>query len=223
MRGINMFRYTLSKLSLLGIALFSIGCFFTVQGIMIRNNLTNVRQSYEETEIKNGRFLECDITREQLVGSYYTEPNGTVNYGFYCVEDAITSLQTYLAAVNKASTYYVPLTISREYQANISQMANDDTTYHLFGKFEKRTNVLHEAEADYDVIMEATGARSKEAAAEMISSQYRIKVTDPKKEKEVLYKGLAFLLIGGLAFARGIGKEKVVDKFAPHRQPWDLT
>lgn len=76
---------------------------------------------------------------------------------------------------------------------------------------------------DYDVIMEATGANSKEAAAQMISSQYRIKVTDPKKEKVVLYKGLSLLAIGIIAFIWGIGKEKVVDKLAPHRQPWDIT
>lgn len=218
-----MFRYTLSKLSLLGIVLFSIGCFFTVQGIIIRNNLTTARQSYEKTEIKSGRFLECDIAKEQLIGRYYTEPNGTINYGFYYNEDAITSLQTYLAAVNKASTYYVPLTISREYQANIAQIANDDSTYHLFGKFEKKPTVFNEIETDYDVIMEATGAKSKESVEQMISSQYRIKATDPKKEKEVLYKGLSLLAIGIIAFIWGIGKEKVVDMLAPHRQPWDIT
>lgn len=218
-----MFRYTLSKLSLLGIALFSIGCFFTVQGIIIRNNLTTARQSYEKTEIKNGCFLECDIAKEQLIGHNYTEPNGIIHYGFYCTEDAITSLQTYLAAVNKTSTYYVPLTISRDYQANIAQIASDDSTYHLFGKFEKKPTVFNEIEMDYDVIMEATGAKSKEVAAQMISSQYRIKATDPKKEKEVLYKGLSLLAIGIIAFIWGIGKEKVVDKLAPHRQPWDIT
>lgn len=171
-----MFRYTLSKISMLGIILFAIGCFFTVQGILIRSHLSFVKHSYEQSEIKTGRFWECDITREQLMGNY------------------------------------VPL---------LTEMIDNDGTCHLFGKFEKSARTL--TEKDYDIIKKDTNAADKETVDQMVSTKYRIKVTDPNKEKVVLYKGLSLLVIGGAAFAWGIGREKVVDETAPHRQPWDLV
>lgn len=217
-----MFRYTLSKISLVGMILFAVGCFFTVQGILSRSNLSLVKRSYEQSEIKTGRFWECDITREQLMGCYYTEMNGALKYGPYTITDAVTSTQTYLAAVNQDPAYYVPLIVTREYVPSLEEMIDNDGIYHLFGKFEKGTSIFNEI-LDYDIVIKDTGADSKEAVDQMVSTKFRIKITNLKKEKTVLYKGISLLVIGGAAFAWGIGKEKVVDETAPHRQPWDLT
>lgn len=215
-----MFRYTLSKISLLGIVLFLIGGFFTVQGILIRTHLSAAPSSYEKTEIRNGCFLDCELTRDQLVGSYYTEMNGALEYSPYVGVDAVTSTETYLCAINKNMNYYVPLIVTRDYVPPLTEMIDYDGTYHLFGKFEKNTRVL--TETDYKIITEATGAADKEAVDQMVSTKYQIKVTDFKKEQTVLYKGLSLLVIGVLAVLGGIGKEKVIDELEPHRQPWDL-
>lgn len=201
-----MFRYTLSKISMLGIILFAVGCFFTVQGILIRSHLSFVKHSYEQSEIKTGRFWECDITREQLMGNYYTEMNGTLKYGPYVGVDAVTSTETYLCAVNKNSTYYVPLVVTRDYVPPLTEMIDNDGTYHLFGKFEKSARTL--TETDYDIIKKDTNAADKETVDQMVSTKYRIKVTDPNKEKVVLYKGLSLLVIGERRLHGGLEEKR---------------
>ena len=73
-------KYTISRESILGFLIVIIGVCFTIQGIIIRYNLSNISESYREYDIKNGRYIECDITKERFIGSYYTENNGKIKY-----------------------------------------------------------------------------------------------------------------------------------------------
>ena len=130
-----MNKYTLSKTSIIGIVILILGLVFTTQGIFIRYHLSHVKASYQQTEIKNGRFIERDITREELIGSYYTENNGTVKYGPYCCENGYTAKQIYIVAVNENTKYYAPLVLSRKYQKDFQQMINENTSYHILCKF----------------------------------------------------------------------------------------
>ena len=56
----EMNKYTLSKTSIIGIVILILGLVFTIQGIFIRYHLSHVKASYQQTEIKNGRFIERD-------------------------------------------------------------------------------------------------------------------------------------------------------------------
>ena len=200
----EMTTYTFSKMSLLGIVLFIFGLLFTVQGIAIRYHLSHANDSYKESEIKTGRYIVRDLTREQLVGQYYSEKNGTLRYGPYCNEDVLSSKQTYVAATNKDSNYYAPLIVSRAYQKDFEHMINGDTAYHMFGKFEKSDSVLH-----YDTIAECMGIDSKTQIADILSSAYLIRIIDPEEEKKVLYKGLSLFIFGLLTMFLTMKRDKL--------------
>lgn len=131
-------RYTFSKMSVIGALIFVIGLFFMVQGIKIRYHLANIRESYGRSEIKSGCYMECDIAKEQLIGKYYSEGNGTIKYGPYCNEDLWSQVQTYIVATNKELNYYVPLMVPMEYQKDFGEMVRSDSAYHIFGRFEKK-------------------------------------------------------------------------------------
>lgn len=184
-------KYTISRESILGFLIFIIGVCFTIQGIIIRYNLSNISESYRKYEIKNGRYIECDITKERLIGSYYAENNGKIKYGPYCGTDAISSESTYIVAINEDSDYYVPLIVSREYQKDFKEMVNSDDTYHMVGKFEKFKSILI-----YDTIAKCLGIDDKSKIDEMVSVNHQIKVVDLEDERRGLYKGLLFLIIG---------------------------
>lgn len=184
-------RYTLSKMSILGIVIFVFSLLFTIRGITIRYQLINVNESYDRIELKNGRYIECDIAKEQLIGTYYTDKSGIIKYNPYCNENALSSEQTYIVAINKSLDYYVPLVIPREYQKDFRQIINSDKTYHLFGKFEKFNNILY-----YDTISQCTGIDSTSKINQMISAKHQIKAVEPKNERRVLYQGFSLLASG---------------------------
>lgn len=145
-----MNKYTLSKTSIIGIAVLILGFVFTMQGIFIRYRLSNVKESYQQTEIKKGCFIERDITREQLI--------------------------------------------------------DNDSTFHIFGKFEKFDSIL-----PYDPIAECPGIDNPTGTNQMMSSRYQIKMIDPFSEKKVLYKGLSLFIFGSLILLVTMKIEKVTD------------
>ncbi len=186
-----MIKYTISKTSILGIIILGFGLLFTIQGIVIRYHLANVKESYETAELKNGRYIECDLPQQHFIGLYYTEKNGVQKYSPYCIEDIFSSEQTYIVAINQPKNYYVPLIISREYQKGISQIFNSDDVYHIFGKIEKSDTSLQ-----YNILAKCVGSNNKSELNQMVSTKYQIKATDLKKEKKKLYEGFALLLSG---------------------------
>lgn len=145
---------------------------------------------------KNGRYIERDIAREQLIGKYYTEKNGTVKYGPYCDENALSSVQTYIVAVNDDCNYYIPLIIPRRYQKNFKKMIDGDVTFHMLGKFKKSDYILN-----YDIIASCTGIDSKTEIDQMVSPEYQIEIISLKDEKKILYKGLSLLILGVLTLS----------------------
>ncbi|MDE7283480.1 MAG: hypothetical protein K2N85_07860 [Lachnospiraceae bacterium] len=195
-------KYTISRESILGFLIFIIGVCFTIQGIIIRYNLSNISESYREYEIKNGRYIECDITKERLIGSYYTENNGKIKYGPYCGTDAISSDSTYIVAINEDSEYYVPLIVTREYQKDFKEMVNSDDTYHMVGKFEKFRSFL-----SYDLVAECLGTNDKSKINQMVSASHQIKVVDLDDERRELYKGLLFLTVGAFILYVSVSRE----------------
>lgn len=201
-------RYTFSKMSVLGALIFITGFLFLIQGIRIRYNLTNIKESYEKSEIKSGSYMECDMEKEQLIGKYYSEGNGTIKYGPYCVSDVWSSEETYVAAINEDLDYYVPLIVSREYQGDFKKMVNSDAVCHIFGKFEKRNTTLH-----YDTIAKCTGIHDKSKMNQMISASYRIKLVDLEDERRVLYKAFSLLIAGLFILFMTVEREKAADNY----------
>lgn len=195
-------KYTISRESILGLLIFIIGVCFTIQGIINRYNLSNINESYREYEIKNGRYIECDITKERLIGNYYTENNGKVKYSPYCGTDAISSDSTYIVAINEDSDYYVPLIVAREYQKDFKEMVNSDDTYHLVGKFEKFRSFL-----SYDLVAECLGTDDKSKINQMVSASHQIKLVDLEDEKRELYKGFLFLIVGAFILFLSVSRE----------------
>ncbi|RKI83611.1 hypothetical protein D7V83_07950 [bacterium 0.1xD8-71] len=199
----EMNKYTLSKTSIIGIVILILGLVFTIQGIFIRYHLSHVKASYQQTEIKNGRFIERDITREELIGSYYTENNGTVKYGPYCCENGYTAKRIYIVAVNENPKYYAPLVLSRKYQKDFQQMINENTSYHILGKFEKYNSVM-----PYSPIAECPGIDNPTGTDQLMSARYQIKIIDLQAEKKVLYKGLSLFIFGLLILVVTVKREK---------------
>ena len=74
-------KYTLTKMSIAACVVIVVGIILSIQGMVNRYHLAHIQSSYRETEIKRGRFIECDISRDRLVGLYYTELDGDVNIG----------------------------------------------------------------------------------------------------------------------------------------------
>lgn len=113
--------YILSKMSVLGCFLCVVGAIFTIQGIIVRCNLTNIKESYNKFEIRNGRYIEYDISKEDLIGSYYTNPDGSIKYGPYCAEIGYIAKQTYIVSINEDSNYYVPLIVPNKFIKKFSK------------------------------------------------------------------------------------------------------
>lgn len=180
-----------SKMSIAGIAILAIGLLLTIQGIIIRYNLWHINGSYEKYEIRNGRYIEYEITKEYLIGCYYSEPNGKINYGPYHAGDVLTSTDTYIVAINDNLDYYVPLIVVEKYKKDFEETYLDDKTYHILGKFQKFDGNLL-----YDIICKCTGLSTKSDIDNIISDNYQIKVVDLKDEQAALYKGISILIIG---------------------------
>lgn len=195
--------YILSKMSVLGCFLCVVGAIFTIQGIIVRFNLTNIKESYNKFEIRNGRYIEYDISKENLIGSYYTNSDGYVNFSPYCNTDALSSNQIYLVATNKDSDYYISLVVVRKYQKDFINMLNSDNTYHIFGKFNKFRGILI-----YEGIAQCMGIDDSSEFDQIISTDHQIKIVDLDDEKKILYKGLAIFAIGLLIFLSTLEIEK---------------
>lgn len=188
-------RYILSKMSVLGCFLSIIGAVFTIQGIIVRYNLTNIKDSYNQFEIKNGRYIEYDITKEYLLGRYYTNQDGSNQFSPYCNTDALSSNQFYLAAINKDFNYYVSLVIVRDHQKNFKKMLNSNEPYHIVGKFVKLRGILI-----YEGIAKCLGTDNKSKINQIVSMDHQIKIVNLESEKKILYKGLSILVVGVLIF-----------------------
>lgn len=196
-------RYILSKMSVCGCFIAVIGAVFTLQGIIVRCNLMNIKDSYDKADIRNGRYIEYDISKEQLLGMYYTEVNGAVKYSPYCGSDVYSSMETYIVSVDGNSNYYVPLMVAKEYQKEFRKIINSDDKYHILGKFEKFKGILV-----YEIIAECIGTDNKSEIDQIISDDHQIRVVDLQDERKILYKGLSFFLVGVFLFIISVDRKK---------------
>lgn len=190
-------KYTLTRTNVIASLIIIVGVAFWVYGVICGYRLENAKNSYTTSEIKNGRYIEYDISREQLMGHYYSETSGEKKYGIYSVSDVFTGVQTYIVATNENLDCYVPITVSREYQDSFEEMVNNaDSTYHLVGKF-KRYTKFNEL-ISYDTIAESLGIKDEEEIKSMVSENHKIILVDPKDERSATYKGLSLILFGSL-------------------------
>lgn len=196
-------RYILSKMSVCGCFIAVIGAVFTLQGIIVRCNLMNIKDSYDKADIRNGRYIEYDISKEQLLGMYYTEVNGAVKYSPYCGSDVYSSMETYIVSVDGNSNYYVPLMVAKEYQKEFRKIINSDDKYHILGKFEKFKGILV-----YEIIAECIGTDNKSEIDQIISDDHQIRVVDLQDERKILYKGLSFFIVGVFLFIVSVDRKK---------------
>lgn len=187
--------YILSKMSVLGCFLCVIGAILTIQGIIVRCNLTNIKESYNKFEIRNGRYIEYDISKEDLIGSYYTNPDGSIQYGPYCAESGYIAKQIYIAPINEDSNYYVPLIVPNKFIKKFRKTIYSDESYHIFGKFERFSYVLK-----YELLAKCIGTDNKSKIDELVSSYHQIRLVDLEEEKKILYKGLSLIMIGLIIF-----------------------
>lgn len=202
--AIQKSKYTLSKMSIVACIVIVVGFTLLIQGVVNRYHLAHIQNSYRASEIKNGRYIEYDISRKQLVGKNYTEPNGKVKYTPYSVIDVYSNVETCLVAINEKADYYVSLKIPVEYQKDFEKMVQSETdTYHVIGKFEKDSQYLY-----YDNISECLEINDESEIKRMVSDNYQITIVDPEDEKSTLYKGLSFLAIGFLVLFATVEKEK---------------
>lgn len=196
-------RYILSKMSLFGCFLSIIGIIITIEGIIVRYNLANIEESYNKTGIKNGCYIECDISRKHLLGTYYTEVNGAIKYSPYCGSDVYSSMQTYIVSIDGDSNYYVPLMVAKEYQKEFKKIINSDDKYHMVGKFEKFKGILV-----YEIIAKCIGTDNQSKIEQIISDDHQIRVVNLEDERKILYKGLSFLIIGVVVLGVTVERKK---------------
>lgn len=187
-------KYTLTKMSVAACIVIVVGIILSIQGVVNRYHLAHIKSSYREPEIKSGRFIECDISREHLVGLYYTELDGETMFSPYSVINADTNTLYCLAAVNEDMDYYVSLKLPSEYQEDFAKIIRSDTeTLHITGKFKKKRPLMF-----YDKIAACLGNDDESAVRSMVSDQYQINIVDPKDVKSTLFIGLLILAIGVL-------------------------
>ncbi len=196
-------RYILSKMSIWGCILSIIGVVITIQGIIVRYNLANIEESYNKSEIRNGRYIACDISKGRLLGAYYTELNGVIKYSPYCGSDVYTSMETYIVSIDGDANYYVPLQVAKEYQKEFKKIINSDDKYHIFGKFERFKGIL-----SYEIIAKCLGTDNKSKIDQIISDDHQIRVVDLQDERNILYKGLSVLIIGVFIFVVTVERKK---------------
>ena len=195
--------YTLSKMSIAACIVIVVGSVILIHGMVNRYHLAHVQSSYRETEIKRGRYIECDISRDRLVGLYYTELDGETMFSPYSVINADTNTLYCLVAVNEDMDYYVSLKLPSEFQEDFAKIIRSDTeTLHITGKFKKKRPLMF-----YDKIASCLGIDDESAVRRMVSDQYQINTVDPKKVKSTLFIGLIILAIGVMALFVTVERE----------------
>lgn len=196
-------KYTLTKMSIVACAVIVVGIILSIHGVASRYHLAHIQSSYREPEIKRGRFIECDISRDRLVGLYYTELDGETMFSPYSVINADTNTLYCLVAVNEDMDYYVSLKLPSEYQEDFAKIIRSDAeTLHITGKFKKKKPLMF-----YDKIALCLGIDDESAVRRMVSDQYLITTVTPKKVKGTLFIGLLLLAVGILVLFVTVERE----------------
>lgn len=193
-------RYTLTRTNITACLIIIAGTVFWVQGVICNYQLGYVKSSYTVSEIKNGRYIECDISREQLLGRNDSELSGELRYAPYSDTDIYTGVETYIVATNENPDSYIPITITREYQDDFDNMTSGFvSTYHMFGKFKRYTKFddIFGETLSYDDVAQNLGI-DEEEAENVISTDHKIVPVDPKAERRITFKGLSLILLGSL-------------------------
>lgn len=193
--------YTLTRTNIIACLIIIVGTILWVYGVICGYYLGYVKDSYKTSEIKNGRYIEYDISKEQLLGGYYTELNNDIRYAPYSAVDVYTGVETYIIAAGEDSDCYIPITVTREYQDDFDKMVSGATeTYHLFGKFKryKKFNDIFGDTLSYDDVAEQLEIEDEEEAENMFSENHKIVLIDPKAERRITYEGISLILLGSL-------------------------
>lgn len=196
-------KYTLNKMSIAACIVIVVGIILSIQGVVNRYHLAHIQSTYREPEIKRGRYIECDISRDHLVGLYYTELDGETMFAPYSVINADTNTLYCLVAVNEDMDYYVSLKLPSEFQEDFAKIIRSDAeTLHITGKFKKKRPLMF-----YDKIAACLEIDDESAVRRMVSDQYQINTVDPKKVKSTLFIGILLLAVGILVLFATVERE----------------
>lgn len=188
----NKYTIWISKITYLGIILCVLGCGFLIQGIKYSYHIVKIKSSYHENEIHAGRYIDCNISKELLLGSYYSEMNGKTLFSPICGYNVYTSTSRYIMMEDTKNSYYVSLDVPDEYQDEFQKMiSGTKSSIHIYGKFKKL-----KGEFGYEEIRNCLKLDKNDDITKFVSTQYVIEIVDLETEKKNYYKGIILLIIG---------------------------
>jgi len=200
----NKYVIWISKITYIGIIFSIIGFIFIAQGILNSYNSTKVMSIYQEKDIHQGRYIDCDISKEQLLGRFYTEMNGKKVYSPITGTDVITNAQKYVFLEDIENMYYVTLDVPKKYTEEFKELiAGDVSEIHILGKFKRLKDELC-----YDEIMSCLGINNRDEINEIVSTKYVIQIVDQEMERKVYYKGGVLLIIGILCLSKCLERKE---------------
>lgn len=159
---------------------------------------------YQEKDIHLGRYIDCDISKDQLLGRFYSEMNGKKVYSPIIGTDVCTNAQQYIFLEDIENMYYVTLNVPKEYTEEFKELISGDVSeIHIFGKFKRL-----KGELCYDKIMSCLGINNRDEINKIVSTKYVVQIVDPEMENNVYYKGGVLLIIGILCLLKCLEKKK---------------
>lgn len=186
-------KYTIyvSKFIVLFLILCFVGGIFTVKGLFDLHYRNNAKSVYALSQVQTGRYIECDITFEQMIGQYYTDINGNVRFGPVWTVGAVTMENQYIIRLNEDAPYYMALVVPEAMRPQIQRLIDGETqTYHIYGRFKKLKYDNSDRSGEWVDLGAPATPRPK------FSKNYEIKILDPDETDGMWYKGLIFFLIG---------------------------
>ena len=188
----SKYKIWISKITYLGLILSILGIWFLFQGMKYSYYINRTKEYYQKNEIHSGKYIECDISKEQLLGNFYSEMNGKIVYSPICGNNVYTHEQRYIVAVSKENNYYVSIDVpderKKEFQALFS---GEISSIHIFGKFKRI-----KGELSYEEIIKCLDIKSIDDVEKYVSKQYVIQVVEQTSEKKYYYKGVVLILVG---------------------------
>lgn len=178
---------------------------FTLKGLVNLYNRGHVWTFYDPEKIHSGNYVRYDISRDQILGRFYTDADGEDKYGPLCVVDAWTSEYRYMAASDDSKHVYLSLNVSDRLQPQLQKLVDGETnTYQIYGKVRKLRYDLQ-----YDRIAEYMDISDLDELKQIVSAKHEIKVVDPERRESMWYKGLIFFVMGFCGVLRGVEKKEV--------------
>lgn len=195
----------ISARTYLGIIIGIIGFVLLLQGLGNVHYIRKIKQNYCETDNEAGRYVECYITKERLLGRKYREMNGKEVFSPIIGIGAYTNNQRFIFMTNEKPQYYITLEIPDIYHDKIQQMLEEDgASVQLYGKI-----VTMKQELCYDELMDCLKIDDHDKIDNLVSAKHMIKVVDLDHEIRILYEGIALIIVGMLLLCSCVERKEI--------------